>query len=634
MPDSAPSTSSTARENHEAYLIRERIAVGPSGIVYCAVQSGTGREVLFKVLMPESTNPLDFARVAIIKSSADKVRHPCIAEWIDAYSDPDGFVIVHDYKKGIGGNAFPTKGHLLSQSEGFHFAILLCEVLLAGEQAALPHGDIKPSNIVIWNDPAQGLSLQVLDWGLSICRSTHPSESLDCMAPERLQGGAPSMAGDFFSVGVTMTYLLTGCYPLRGMDKNEIIAGWQNFDPAAIFQARPDLDEQFCEWLGWLMRFNVNDRPASASEAYEVLCQIIDDATAAQYISDPASTRPDADPSEQFAADPLPEPMVRPKPPKALVRTVKDSGIQFTSPGSKKSRSRRVMQIMLAACLITAIFAGFCFWAQRKYGADWKAELAGRWHGYWNHPQKTEPYMAGTDDEMEEIEQPSQSALIATTASALFDARDFFAYPNNSSLEGANGGTGWSGPWRATNIKADFSADRKKSCIFLGGPMVTKAKREIGPFKNFESAGFFLVCSIRHPGADGPVISIDVLGGSNGTTLAPILLIPKGERLAVSIPDNANTQEIQYQKPLRLAAHWIFKKQPNKMYKVVLTVYLNPDLDAKPSPLANLPTIRQVIKNFTPSNAISLTMASISPSKQPAGISDIRISQTIDGALK
>ncbi len=384
MPDTSLTSTDASKEHYEAYEIAERIAVGPAGIVYRALQSGTHREVLFKVLNPDATHPLNSARVSSIKSSVDSVRHRCIAEWIDAYDDPDGYVLVFDYKKGIAGNFYPDEDRHLSVADGLRLAAQFCEVLQAAEQASFPHGDIKPSNIIIWNDPELGLSLQVLDWGLSSCRSQNPPESLDCMSPERLQGAAPSSAGDLFSVGVTLTFLLTGCYPVQGSTPEELITGWQNFNPASIALVRPDLGDHFCQWLAALMSFKSEDRPAAASHAIEALNLAIAVATMPQ--SAPSSAPALHLPFRAIKNKP------RPAPPRAKVASpprylshkasfqIRTTVLNPTS-ARKKSGTKRLMRVALAFCLVVSLAAASCIWAQKHYGIKWNDLLAGRWRG-------------------------------------------------------------------------------------------------------------------------------------------------------------------------------------------------------------------------------------------------------------
>ncbi len=63
-------------------------------------------------------------------------------------------------------------------------AVQLMHALLVGEHLRQPHGDPKPSNLIIADHPGGGLFLQVQDWGLTLARQTQPPETLWFRAPE------------------------------------------------------------------------------------------------------------------------------------------------------------------------------------------------------------------------------------------------------------------------------------------------------------------------------------------------------------------------------------------------------------------------------------------------------------------
>lgn len=633
MPDSVLTSSGAAEGHHEAYQIEERIAVGPAGIVYRALQSGTHREVTFKLLNPAATHPLDPARVSAIKPSVDVVREHWIAEWIDAYQDADGYVLVFDYKKGIAGNLFPNEKRQLSMADGLRLAAQFCEVLHAAEQAALPHGDIKPSNVIIWNDPAQGLSLQMLDWGLSICRTRHPEESLHCMSPERLRGGAPTLAGDIFSIGVTLTFLLTGYFPVQGGSPEEIITGWQNFNPASIALVRPDLDEHFCQWLVWLMSCETKDRPASSSDAIDALNQAVAAATMAQSASlvagNPTVVRKNTK-------------RTKPRPPPPHAKFASSTRLLSTGVTTqpRPSRSWRVIKGFLETCILLALVAAACIWAQKKYGLQWNDLLAARWHGSSLSAVKSEPVIVETKP-VAPATPPSNKAPPALAMPAappakpavIIQMRDPLTYPKDTKLDGANGGTGWPGSWRANNGISSIPPTRRRHGMAIGGATVSVARREIAVFPAVESSGICLVCSILHSGAEGPVLSLDVLSPANGSGPAPVLLVPKGNNLIVSIPKSTQTVEIESKPILRLAAQWNFKKQTEGKYECTMTVYLNP-VFGNGGRTAPLPTLSCVTTDFTPPDKLELALASIGVSQRNAIISDIRIARTLAEALK
>ena len=217
----------------------------------------------------------------------------------------------------MGGNDFPLKTRKLTKQDVRLVAMRLCSALLAGEQQRFPHGDIKPSNVVLANRGQQGLEVQIQDWGLSACREQQPQESLHFMAPERHHGHPASVQGDLFSAGATLWFLMTGESPAYGATPEEVLQTWGMFDAATLAQLRPDLDEHFQQWIAWLLRWQPGDRPQSVSQALDVLTQVLGYAAALE-----AKTKSAAVPVA--APAPTPEPVAvavavvaEPEPPQA-----------------------------------------------------------------------------------------------------------------------------------------------------------------------------------------------------------------------------------------------------------------------------------------------------------------------------
>ena len=216
---------------------------------------------------------------------------------------------------------------------------------------------------------------------------------------------------------------------------------------------------------------------------------------------------------------------------------------------------------------------------------------------------------------------------------AVFQIRDPLVYPKDAKLDGSNSGTAWPGPWRASNAALGIAADRRTRVMILGGAAVSSVRCEIAPFPAVESSGFCFLCSITHPGSQGPVLSLGALSPANGNGPAPVLLIPKGDKLIVSLPKITQTIEIASKGTSRLATLWTFKKQTDGKFECTLTVYLNPVL-ARKNRFVATPALTCVINDFSPPDVIELAQESIGTSKLGANISDIRIAPSLLEAFK
>lgn len=150
-------------------------------------------------------------------------------------------------------------------------AVQLMNALLVGEHLRQPHGDPKPSNLIIADHPGGGLFLQVQDWGLSLARTAHPPETLWFRAPELHAGGIPTTQSDLFTAAASLFFIATNSAPAPGSTAEEIMRDWREFDIRVLKHLRPDLDQPLCDWLGWLMQLDPVKRPPTIAQALDAL---------------------------------------------------------------------------------------------------------------------------------------------------------------------------------------------------------------------------------------------------------------------------------------------------------------------------------------------------------------------------
>ena len=150
-------------------------------------------------------------------------------------------------------------------------AVQLLEALQAGEAAHLPHGDVKPCNVLIESRPLEGLCLKLQDWGLGQSRHRQPRETLAFRAPELGPEDAATLAGDVFSAGATLAALCTGHCLIEGRTAEDFREAWATFDVNGWQELCPHLDPGLLNWISWLLTLDPAERPATATEALEGL---------------------------------------------------------------------------------------------------------------------------------------------------------------------------------------------------------------------------------------------------------------------------------------------------------------------------------------------------------------------------
>ncbi len=298
----------------DAYSPETLLAVGPAAKVYRAVEVATGRKVLMKVLLAdhEATNPLDREKIQLLAPLLMQIRHPQAAGLITMLPTEDEFALVYEYLPGLSGQRLPHE-RKLSQLDLGALSTQLLQAMLAGEHWRAPHGDLKPSNLIVADHPAGGLFLQIQDWALDQTRSLPALETLAFRAPERLHGGEATPASELFTAGATLLFWATGALATQSTDLDQIRADWQQFDPRAILQeVRPDLHPAWVEWFGWLLQLDPAQRPDRVRTALAALTMLLQKDRPTLLPAEPAPTEPLPTPETPTA--PAPPPPVKPSP--------------------------------------------------------------------------------------------------------------------------------------------------------------------------------------------------------------------------------------------------------------------------------------------------------------------------------
>lgn len=262
----------------DAFLCETLLACGPAAKVFRGVEVATGRKVRIKVLLPETeaTHPLDRERLQLLVPALLQMRHPQVSGFITLLPDEEDFALVHEFVPGMSGRWVPHQRRL-AQADLLALAVQLLQAVHLGELARFPHGDLKPSNLIIADHPAGGQFLQTQDWGLSLTRQTPAPETMWFAAPERLEGAAPSIQADLFTSAASLLYLATGSFPTRACGTEaKALQAWKRFDLRGSLAAlRPDLESAVADWLGWLLQQDPAGRPSTSRHALAVLMNIV-----------------------------------------------------------------------------------------------------------------------------------------------------------------------------------------------------------------------------------------------------------------------------------------------------------------------------------------------------------------------
>jgi serine/threonine protein kinase len=211
-----------------------------------------------------------FEREAATLRSLD---HPAIPQYLDFFEVKTefgkGFALVQNYIEARSLRAWIESGCTFSEAELKEIATQLLEVLeyLHTRQPPVIHRDIKPSNVLLrnrsGNSPGQ---IYLVDFGS--VQTVQQGGTMTVvgtygyMPPEQF-GGRSLLASDLYSVGATLIYLATGQDPSDLPQK----------DLQIKFESFATLSHPFVHWIRWLTHPDFSQRPVSATEALQPLCQ-------------------------------------------------------------------------------------------------------------------------------------------------------------------------------------------------------------------------------------------------------------------------------------------------------------------------------------------------------------------------
>ncbi len=274
---------SKIREN---YRIEAEIGAGGMGVVYRAVDLGSGEFVAIKVISPKAlADPERLRRFRNEAKLASSIQHPSIvgvrevgsAEIAGQLRD----FIVMELVGGIT-LAERIKGRPLPLREALHYAIQLVSALDAAHRSGVIHRDVKPANIIL---DEKG-NAKLADFGLAKMNEkpadpfaetgsvqldlTHDGAiigSVAYMSPEQARGLEVDHRTDIFSFGSVFYEMLSGKPAFDGATTADKLSAVLTKDPEDI----PDLPVDLNIILMRCLRKDLGRRWQTAAELKSAL---------------------------------------------------------------------------------------------------------------------------------------------------------------------------------------------------------------------------------------------------------------------------------------------------------------------------------------------------------------------------
>jgi serine/threonine protein kinase len=200
-----------------AYRLLRVIGEGGMGVVHLGLDP-SDRAVAVKVVRPHvAADPQTRARLAREVSSLSRVRHPRVAEVLDADFDAELPYVVMRYVPGEALDSVVRRDGPLDRENLDELAVGLYEAVTAIHSVGVVHRDLKPGNVLLLDG-----SPVVIDFGIARALDDVSLTSTGLMvgtpgylSPEVLDGTDVGTAADWWGWGAVMAFAATGRPPFR-----------------------------------------------------------------------------------------------------------------------------------------------------------------------------------------------------------------------------------------------------------------------------------------------------------------------------------------------------------------------------------------------------------------------------------
>ena len=251
----------------ERYIVLAAVGGGGGGNVFEVEDSFLQRKLALKLFDPAGDETVDETSFLSEFLLATSVSHPNLIKVLDfGYDAGNHPFFTMEFAEGEQIRA----GDFLKNEE--HFLEVLsqiCSALGLLHHFGIFHNDLKPANIrVKWDGDLP--TVKILDFGLA--RGYDPSYpntlsgTVEYMAPEIFQSGAPSAQSDIYSLGIMLYELVTGNLPFKDSDPLKVISGHAEKLPPKIVPKAEFINDDCISLIEQMLLKNPDDRPQSTAE--------------------------------------------------------------------------------------------------------------------------------------------------------------------------------------------------------------------------------------------------------------------------------------------------------------------------------------------------------------------------------
>ena len=225
------------------YRVDQVLGFGGMGVVYRARDLKLDAEIALKRIRPDRFSPerRETLRREIIL--ARKVTHENVCRVYDLVDVNGEEFVSMEYLPGRTLKEIEQKERILPLGRGLAIAKAMCNGLAAAHRIGVLHRDLKPENVMVGEDGKPRL----MDFGIAVESGgfvpqgeTVPGTP-QFLAPELLQGAAPTVRTDVYAMGVVLYEMFTGRVPIDDDNTARLVRRIVREAPPSVASLRPDL---------------------------------------------------------------------------------------------------------------------------------------------------------------------------------------------------------------------------------------------------------------------------------------------------------------------------------------------------------------------------------------------------------
>ena len=267
------------------YRVDELLGEGGMGVVVAATDEQLRRRVAIKFLLPEFANhPEASPRFMREARAAVRIQSEHIARVIDVNTLPSGSpYMVMEFLEGSDLAQLIEKRGAMPVADAVHWVVQACDAIAEAHSYGIVHRDLKPANLFLASQPGGGLTVKVLDFGISkntmndardvsLTQTSSMMGSPLYMSPEQMRSTRDvDLRTDIWALGIILQELLTGKLPFEANSVPELSAKILLEDPEPI--ERSDVPEGMKQAIRVALSKEVNDRYSSIADFAAAISQ-------------------------------------------------------------------------------------------------------------------------------------------------------------------------------------------------------------------------------------------------------------------------------------------------------------------------------------------------------------------------